>query len=104
VESAELPAPPTRQFDDRAGLVSADVAQRLEERLRAERERSGALAARRREQALAWMWDIVHARLRADFDAHPAVQAALPQMLHDVAAARIAPSAAARALLDRFEE
>jgi uncharacterized protein len=41
VESAELPAPPTRQFDDRAGLVSADVAQRLEERLRAERERSG---------------------------------------------------------------
>jgi uncharacterized protein len=41
VASAELPPPPTRQFDDRAGLVSADVAQRLEERLRAERERSG---------------------------------------------------------------
>jgi LAO/AO transport system kinase len=75
----------------------------LVERLRGERERSGAFARRRREQALAWMWDIVHARLRADFDAHPAVRAALPQTLLDVAEARVAPSAAARALLDRFE-
>jgi LAO/AO transport system kinase len=75
----------------------------LVERQRAERGRSGALAARRREQALAWMWDIVHARLRADFDAHPAVREALPKMLVDVSEARMAPSAAARALLERFE-
>jgi LAO/AO transport system kinase len=95
----------TPQVMQLSALKGAGVAAfwSLVERLRAERERSGALAARRREQALAWMWDIVHARLRADFDAHPAVQAALPQMLNDVAEARIAPSAAARALLDRFE-
>jgi LAO/AO transport system kinase len=64
---------------------------------------SGEFDARRRSQARAWMWDIVHARLQADFHAHPAVRAALPQALGDVDAARIAPSAAARALLDLFE-
>jgi LAO/AO transport system kinase len=65
---------------------------------------SGEFENRRRSQALAWMWDIVHARLQADFHAHPAVRAALPQTLGDVDAARIAPSAAARALLDLFEK
>jgi LAO/AO transport system kinase len=49
------------------------------------------------------MWDHIHARLLADFHAHPAVREALPATLADVAAARIAPSAAAHALLDRFE-
>jgi LAO/AO transport system kinase len=64
---------------------------------------SGEFDVRRRSQALAWMWDIVHARLQADFHAHAAVQAALPQTLADVDTARIAPSSAARALLDLFE-
>jgi LAO/AO transport system kinase len=63
----------------------------------------GEFDARRRGQARAWMWDLVHARLQADFHAHPAVRAALPQALSDVDAARVAPSAAARALLDLFE-
>jgi len=67
------------------------------------RRSSGAFAERRRQQALAWMWDTVHAGLLADFHEHPAVRAALPALLADVAAARIAPPAAARALLDRFE-
>ena len=64
---------------------------------------SGEFDARRRSQAQAWMWDIVHARLQADFHAHPAVRAALPKALGDVDAARVAPSSAARALLDLFE-
>jgi len=64
---------------------------------------SGEFDGRRRRQAQAWMWDIVQARLQADFRAHPAVRAALPQALGDVDAARVAPSAAARALLDLFE-
>ncbi len=64
---------------------------------------SGEFEARRRSQALAWMWDIVHARLQADFHAHAAVRAALPQTLADVDSARVAPSSAARALLDLFE-
>ena len=67
------------------------------------RRASGEFDTRRRSQARAWMWDIVHARLQADFHAHAAVRAALPQTLGDVDAARVAPSSAARALLDLFE-
>jgi LAO/AO transport system kinase len=70
---------------------------------RARREASGEFAARRRAQALAWMWDIVHARLQAEFTEHSAVRRALPQTLSDVATQRLAPSAAARALLDLYQ-
>ncbi|MFO1377126.1 MAG: methylmalonyl Co-A mutase-associated GTPase MeaB [Steroidobacteraceae bacterium] len=73
------------------------------ERLVAGRRARGAFDERRRQQALAWMWDTVHARLLADFHAHPAVRQALPQTLRDVSEARVAPSAGARALLDLFE-
>ena len=64
------------------------------------RRASGELAARRQQQAMAWMWDLVHARLQAEFKDHPAVKTALPQMLNDVTHSRIAPSAAARLLLN----
>jgi LAO/AO transport system kinase len=67
------------------------------------RRDAGTFDGRRREQALAWMWDIVHARLAADFKHHPAVRAALPKAVDDVSHARVAPSAAARSLLDLFE-
>ena len=70
----------------------------------AKRRTSGAFDTRRRQQALAWMWDIVQAGLQSDFRAHPAVRRALPQALDDVGAARIAPSSAARTLLDLFEQ
>jgi LAO/AO transport system kinase len=73
------------------------------ERLIGERRARGAFEERRRQQALAWMWDTVHARLLADFHGHPAVRQALPGTLRDVGEARVAPSAAARALLDLFE-
>jgi len=67
------------------------------------RHASGEFAARRKEQALAWMWDIIQARLQTDFRQHPAVRNALPQTLTDVTASRIAPSVAARSLLNLFE-
>ena len=67
------------------------------------RRATGEFDARRKQQALAWMWDIVHARLNADFRQHAAVRHALPQTVRDVTEARIAPSAAARALLNLFE-
>jgi len=63
--------------------------------------RSGAFEARRRRQATAWMWDMIDAGLQAAFRADPAVKAALPGVLAEVAASRVAPSAAARSLLDR---
>jgi LAO/AO transport system kinase len=64
---------------------------------------SGAFAARRKAQSLAWMWDIIQARLQADFRDHAAVREALPQAVSDVTAARVAPSVAARSLLNLFE-
>jgi LAO/AO transport system kinase len=73
------------------------------EQFQRQRQASGEFETRRKQQALAWMWDIVQARLQADFRQHPAVRAVLDKILGDVSAARIAPSAAARALLDRFE-
>ena len=46
---------------------------------------------------------MVHAGLRQAFDQHPAVRAALPDTLRDVNEARVAPSAAARSLLNLFQ-
>ncbi len=64
---------------------------------------SGDFAARRKSQALAWMWDIVQARLQTEFRQHPEVREVLPRTIADVAAARVAPSVAARALLNLFK-
>ena len=67
------------------------------------RREGGEFAARRQQQSLAWMWDIVQARLLSDFRHHPAVRSALAQTSRSVIESRTAPSAAARALLDLFE-
>ena len=68
------------------------------------RRDSGAFDARRVAQRQAWLWDIVHARLRADFEHHAGVRQALPRVLAEVNAARTAPTVAARALLNLFEK
>ncbi len=67
---------------------------------RAHRQASGELAARRRDQDQAWMWERIEASLRQRFRQHPAVRQALPQMLAEVQAGRLAASVAARRLLD----
>ncbi len=69
-----------------------------------QRRDCGAFDTRRQAQRQAWLWDIVHARLRADFEQHAAVREALPRLLAEVDAARTAPTVAARALLDLFEK
>jgi LAO/AO transport system kinase len=66
------------------------------------RRDSGEFQARRQQQSLAWMWDLVNARLQAEFRHHAGVRAALPQTTRDVIDARVAPSAAARSLLNLF--
>ena len=73
------------------------------ERFCHERRASGELDARRRQQSLAWMWELIQARLQSDFRHHSAVREALPATLHEVAEARMAPSTAARTLLALFE-
>ena len=75
----------------------------LVERLCSERCASGEADARRQRQSLAWMWELIQARLQSDFRHHPAVRKALPAALQDVAEARMAPSTAARTLLALFE-
>jgi LAO/AO transport system kinase len=65
---------------------------------------SGEFDARRRQQALAWMWDIVQSRLQADFRRHARVRDALPDTLAAVRDSKLAPSAAAHALLRLFEQ
>ena len=69
----------------------------------AARRASGEFARRRERQSLAWMWDIIQARMLSDFRRHPAVRRVLAQTAREVGAARLAPSAAARRLLDLFE-
>jgi LAO/AO transport system kinase len=69
----------------------------------AERRRaSGDFDHRRRTQALAWMWDSIHAELKHRFDAHPAVRAALAHTEAEVSAGRLAPSTASRQLMALF--
>jgi LAO/AO transport system kinase len=60
---------------------------------------SGALAARRQQQALAWMWERIDAGLKQAFRQHPQVQQLLPQLTQEVLEGRLAASTAARNLL-----
>jgi len=60
---------------------------------------SGELAQKRKRQALAWTWHLIDAGLRERFRADNAVRAALPQVLEEVAAGTLTPTAAAAQLL-----
>jgi LAO/AO transport system kinase len=60
---------------------------------------NGRFAARRRQQALAWMWERIESGLKQAFRQDAAVQALLPQMTRDVEQGRVAASTAARQLL-----
>ena len=70
------------------------------EKFRATLKASGEFAARRRHQALAWMWQMVDSGLREGFRRHPAVSETLAATTAAVAAGSITPTAAARQLLD----
>ena len=60
---------------------------------------SGKLAARRQQQAMAWMWERIDAGLKQAFKQNPAVSALLPKMMAQVAAGQISPSFAAQNML-----
>ena len=72
-------------------------------RFRSLQEASGRLAARRRQQALAWMWERIESGLRQAFRQHPEVQSLLPRLTRDVEQGRIAASTAARQLLQAMQ-
>jgi LAO/AO transport system kinase len=68
-------------------------------RFRNLQEASGRLQARRRQQALAWMWERIESGLRQAFRQNAEVQSLLPKMTRDVEQGRLAASTAARQLL-----
>ena len=69
-------------------------------RFRALQTANGRLQARRHAQDQAWMWERIESGLHQRFKTHPAVRDALPRLTDDVRAGRVAPSVAARRLLD----
>ncbi len=63
---------------------------------------SGALAARRADQATAWLWNEIRESLVEAFRAHPEVRAALLDLEDRVRRGELPPTAAAVTLLERF--
>ena len=64
---------------------------------------NGQLAARRQQQARAWMWERIDAGLKQRFRAHPQVRHQLDETTRQVLAGELPPSTAARQLLDLFD-
>ena len=60
---------------------------------------NGELQARRRRQAVDWMWGLIDAELRARFRHHPAVRESLDRLTAAVTRGTVTPAAAARELL-----
>jgi LAO/AO transport system kinase len=61
---------------------------------------NGKFDSRRKQQASAWMWDRIDAGLKNAFRSNEAVQALLPSLLAQVNQGTMAPSVAARRLLE----
>jgi len=64
---------------------------------------SGEFEARRRHQALGWMWERIESGLKQAFRQHPAVRSLLPGITKEVEQGRLAASTAARQLLKAAE-
>jgi LAO/AO transport system kinase len=93
------PAPPVMQLSALKGTGLAEF-WRAVTAFRDRQAAGGRLRARRRAQDLAWMEERIEAGLHQRFRSHPAVRHALPAITDDVRAGRMAPSVAARHLLD----
>ncbi len=66
---------------------------------KARQQRDGKMAARRQQQALAWMWERINAGLKQAFRQQPQVGQLLAQLTEAVLEGRVAASTAARSLL-----
>ncbi len=71
-------------------------------RFRALQDATGQRAERRRQQALAWMWERIDAGLKYAFRHNPQVRRMLPDVVADVANGRLPASIGARHLLDAW--
>jgi len=79
-----------------SALTGEGVADLWEKMLDHERRLSatGALAAKRREQQVKWMWAMLEDRLRGRLYADPKLRSRLPQLERAVAAGRLSPALA----------
>ncbi len=73
-------------------------------KFRALQTASGKLAARREQQAQAWMWERIEAGLKQAFRTHPEVRKLLPHLSGEVITGKLAASTAARQLLQAFAQ
>lgn len=73
------------------------------ERYREVTTKTGEFEAKRKKQALDWMWSLIESGLRHLFKSHPLVHASLPKLSHQVAAGTTTPNAAAQRLLAYLE-
>jgi LAO/AO transport system kinase len=64
---------------------------------------NGRLAARRQQQATAWMWERIDAGLKQRFREHPQIRARLDDTTRHVLAGELPASTAARQLLEWFD-
>jgi len=107
-QALELVRPGSPHWRSRVLAASARTGEGIDavwETIREHREAletSGERQSRRREQARAWMWNLVEEGLREAFRRHPAVAARIEAVESDVAKLKTTPAAAARALLDAF--
>jgi LAO/AO transport system kinase len=73
------------------------------ERYRETMAESGEFAAKRRHQALSWMWELIDDGLRHCFREHPAVRAELAPLSQAVEQGATTPAAAAHRLLRHWQ-
>jgi LAO/AO transport system kinase len=64
---------------------------------------SGEFEAKRKKQALDWMWSLIETGLHRLFKGHPGVREELPRMTREVATGQTTPNAAASRLLAFLE-
>jgi len=65
-------------------------------------QNAGTLDARRRDQQVAWLWNLVEDRLLTRLHKHPDVHALAPSLEHDVRTGKLTATTAAEQLLDAF--
>ncbi len=73
-------------------------------RFKHQQQAAGAWDQRRQSQALTWMWQRIEAGLKAAFQQQPQVAAQLPTLTEQVQAGQLAPSVAARRLLQAAQQ
>ena len=85
------------------GTGIGDIWQLVEE-YRSAMANQDALEQRRSRQARSWMWREVDESVLASFRAHPAVKSRISELVEQVEAGTLTPTAAAQALLAAFRQ